>query len=174
MLSCAPYSILFMSEKDHDLSIQGGRIAYAIEKAGLDVVVVARELNCTRPAVDQWIAGTTKNLKSEFLFGLEDLTGFSARWIATGVGPMVARPSSSLETILESAPSEVVRQTLDFIGYQLAKAGATAEAQEKIATYAARLDATRRDQQPGNKKKEPEWLPDPDATSMNKVTEGKK
>ena len=31
--------------------------------------------------------GPTKNLKGEFLFALADLTGFEARWIATGKLP---------------------------------------------------------------------------------------
>ncbi len=36
-----------------------------------------------------WMDGTTKTIKAENIFKLADLTGFSARWLATGDGPQI-------------------------------------------------------------------------------------
>lgn len=71
-----------------DLSQKSARIAYAIEQSGYNANSLAAELGISASAIYQWIAGPTKNLKEDLLWGLADLTGFEARWISQGVGPM--------------------------------------------------------------------------------------
>jgi len=65
------------------------RVKYAIEHApgNLTPTSVAVKIGCSREAILQWISGETKNIKNEYLFAFADLTGFEARWIATGEGP---------------------------------------------------------------------------------------
>lgn len=65
------------------------RVTHAIEKSGHNASSAARELGCTPEAVLQWMNGTTKNIRPVNLFALADLTGFSARWLATGDGPQI-------------------------------------------------------------------------------------
>lgn len=90
-------------EEEFDLKRLGGRVAYALAKAGISVAHAARELEITRPAIDQWIDGRTLNIKNELLFKLADITGHSARWIATGTGPRIDRYSNSKTQALLNA-----------------------------------------------------------------------
>lgn len=60
------------------------RVKEAIGK--LPVSDVADRLKIHRNAVYQWMDGTTKNLRPEYLFGLAELTGYSAKWIALEKG----------------------------------------------------------------------------------------
>jgi len=179
------YSILEMTATEFDLSTQGGRIAFALHSAGHDSPSAAKELGCSRPAIDQWISGATKNLKSEFLFALEDLTGFSARWIALGKGPRTAHQrSQSIDDIISSAPDQIGAETIDFLEYKLAKHATTLEARQQLSVYSATLEAVRlsikndnhdHDQQKNDSTiTDRSWLPDPDAPSMNQVTDEKK
>lgn len=59
------------------------RIREAINGSGNTPSSIADKLGCTPQAVSQWMSGETKNIKNDLLFGLEDITGYSARWIAT-------------------------------------------------------------------------------------------
>lgn len=79
-------SILYMDEPD--LDTMGGRVKYALRESGHTPSSAAFVLECSRPAIDQWILGSTKNIKNDLLFKFADLTGFEARWIATGEGPV--------------------------------------------------------------------------------------
>lgn len=65
------------------------RVALAIEKSGHYPSSAAKALGVSAEAVLQWISGTTKTIKAENIFALADLTGYSARWLATGVGPQI-------------------------------------------------------------------------------------
>ena len=69
------------------MSTLSERVKRAIKESGHNATSAAKEIGCTPEAVLQWINGPTKNLKGEFLFALADLTGFEARWIATGELP---------------------------------------------------------------------------------------
>lgn len=89
ILSFAIASMLYMPEEKFDLLTLSGRVGYAMHKSGQNAPKVAKALGISRPAVDQWNDGQTKNIKNELLFKLADLTGFSARWIATGDLPMI-------------------------------------------------------------------------------------
>lgn len=62
------------------------RIREAINGSGNTPSSIADRLGCTPQAVNQWMSGDTKNIKNDLLFGLEDITGYSARWITTGEG----------------------------------------------------------------------------------------
>lgn len=63
------------------------RIKHAIEESNANVQVVADRCDVSVQAVYAWKRGDVKNLRNEHLFELADVTGFEARWIATGKGP---------------------------------------------------------------------------------------
>lgn len=73
---------------EHDLSTKSGRIAYIVEACGGNEAALAKRLGCAPSAVYQWANGSTKNLKEHLLWKLADITGFEARWISLGEGPM--------------------------------------------------------------------------------------
>ena len=65
------------------------RVIKAIEASGHNASSIARQIGCSPEAVLQWMSGSTKNIKNEFLFALADITKFNARWLATGDGPEI-------------------------------------------------------------------------------------
>lgn len=65
------------------------RVTKAIETSGNTASSVARQIGCSPEAVLQWMNGSTKNIKNEFLFALADITKFNARWLGTGDGPEI-------------------------------------------------------------------------------------
>jgi len=65
------------------------RVTHAITQSGHYASSVARELKISPEAVLMWMDGTTKTIKSENIFRLADVTGFAARWLATGEGPQI-------------------------------------------------------------------------------------
>lgn len=63
------------------------RVSRAISQSGYYASSAAAALKVSPEAVLQWMNGTTKTIKAENIFALADLTGFSARWLATGRPP---------------------------------------------------------------------------------------
>lgn len=62
------------------------RVHQAIE-AGYKTGEIARAAKVTPSAVSQWLSGNTRSLRAESAVGLQTLTGWSAKWWATGIGP---------------------------------------------------------------------------------------
>lgn len=62
------------------------RIAEALASTGLSQTEVARRLKKSKGIVTQWLNGTVKSLKAETAQDLQDLTGYSSGWLATGQG----------------------------------------------------------------------------------------
>ena len=75
------------------------RVIKAIEASGHNASSIARQIGCSPEAVLQWMSGSTKNIKNEFLFALADITKFNARWLATG-------DLGKLDAVLESAAGQ--------------------------------------------------------------------
>lgn len=63
------------------------RIQFAITASGKNIADVAQACGVSAQAAYAWVRGDIKNLRNEHLFALADLTGFEAKWIATGNGP---------------------------------------------------------------------------------------
>lgn len=57
---------------------------------GINQSQVAQALGLKKSAVNKWASGATSSPTAENLFMLEDLFGYSARWLATGEGPRYA------------------------------------------------------------------------------------
>lgn len=131
--------------KQTQFSDRGARIDYAIRSSGHTAASVAKLIAVSRSAVSQWIAGTTKDIKNDHLFALEDITGFSARWIATGQGPQRTARNQAAQ-LLDEAPPEIVQQTLDFLGYKISTSQALMT-QEQTARYLKWIDRIGKDMQ---------------------------
>lgn len=69
------------------MSTLGERVARAINVAECEISAVSEACGISVQAVYAWKRGEVKNLQGNNLFALADLTGFNARWIATGKGP---------------------------------------------------------------------------------------
>ena len=78
------------------------RVRDACAATGLNTAAIASRLGISRAAVAQWMNGDSKRIRMERLFGLADMSGFEARWIALGVGPKhrTEKISDSVLTLL--------------------------------------------------------------------------
>lgn len=63
------------------------RVQFVLDQSAMTPAFVASKIGCSREAIQQWLSGSTSNIKNELLFAFADLTGYEARWIATGQGP---------------------------------------------------------------------------------------
>ncbi|HEX7964973.1 MAG TPA: S24 family peptidase [Gammaproteobacteria bacterium] len=66
----------------------GDRIHFIREELELSQEAFGRHLGVSKAAVSQWENGDIKNLRPANLFAMQNFTGFSAEWIATGAGNM--------------------------------------------------------------------------------------
>ncbi|WP_045860340.1 helix-turn-helix domain-containing protein [Teredinibacter purpureus] len=62
------------------------RLVKARQAVGLTQRQLGERLGCSGSAVAQWETGETANIRLEYLFLLADISGYSARWLATGRG----------------------------------------------------------------------------------------
>lgn len=74
-------------KNEFDLSSRGGRVEFALDQSGFTPTSAAKAIGCKPQAISQWVSRPETNIKNHLLFKFADLTGFEARWIATGVGP---------------------------------------------------------------------------------------
>lgn len=81
----------------------GERITKAIKDSGRDVREVARACDTSAQAIYVWMRGGVKDLRNANLFALADITGFEARWIATGEGPEQRSGGNQRESALLQA-----------------------------------------------------------------------
>lgn len=86
ILSQRGVSMLSM-RKPYDLTTRGGRVEFALDESGHTPTSTAKKIGCKPQAISQWISRPDTNIKNPLLFKFADLTGFEARWIATGEGP---------------------------------------------------------------------------------------
>jgi SOS-response transcriptional repressor LexA len=64
----------------------GERIRHIREELELSQEAFGRHMGVSKAAVSQWENGDIKNLRPANLFALQNFTGYSAEWIATGAG----------------------------------------------------------------------------------------
>lgn len=79
------------------------RITRAIKESGRDVREIAKACDTSSQAIYVWMRGGVKDLRNANLFALADLTGFEARWIATGEGPERRADNNPRESALLDA-----------------------------------------------------------------------
>lgn len=72
--------------------MQGNRIKEVMDAMGwsnsdLYRAIMSKGQTVSRQAIGKWLSGATENIKAEYFFAIEDLTGFSARWLVEGKLP---------------------------------------------------------------------------------------
>lgn len=73
--------------------------------APLSVSEAAEVAQVSSSAVSQWLSGKTKSIKSGPALRLAARTGYSATWIATGIGPkMDTRGNPDVEALINEGP----------------------------------------------------------------------
>lgn len=77
------------------------RMREVMKHTGWSQAELARQAKVERSAVNQWLDGSVKTLKSDTGFTLEKASGFSARWITQGEGMKFAQKSF---TLIEGKP----------------------------------------------------------------------
>ena len=70
----------------------GDRIRHIREELELSQEAFGRHMGVSKAAVSQWENGDIKNLRPANLFALQNFTGYSAEWIATGAGAARLKP----------------------------------------------------------------------------------
>lgn len=63
------------------------RIKEVLEDGEHNQVAIAAACGISRQAVSQWVNGKSTDPRPIHVFAIADLTGYSARWLATGKGP---------------------------------------------------------------------------------------
>ena len=66
------------------------RIAEALEASGLTKAELARATGKTGASVTHWLSGHTQTLKAETAMLIEQATGYSSKWLVSGVGAKLA------------------------------------------------------------------------------------
>ena len=74
-----------------NIYMQGDRIKEVMDimgwsNADLCRAITSKGLTVSDQAIGKWINGSTQNIKGEYFFAIEDITGFSARWMIEGKG----------------------------------------------------------------------------------------
>jgi len=90
------------------------RISYAIRSTGHNASTIAPLLGISRPAVSLWMSGNTKALKASNLFALADVTGYEAKWLFTGKGPV---KSEGLIQTYQDSHTTTVLTCMDRLSY---------------------------------------------------------
>lgn len=100
------------------------RITEARESVGLNKSELARRLGVSRASVTAWETGAVSNLKHEHLFELSSITGYSAKWLATGEGDKKRKIASArfaympgLRNSKHAGSREQKDDELEFLGH---------------------------------------------------------
>ena len=73
----------------------GDRIRHIREELELSQEAFGRHMSVSKAAVSQWENGDTKNLRPANLFAIQNFSGYSAEWIATGAGHPRLKPKKA-------------------------------------------------------------------------------
>lgn len=106
-------------------AMQGDRIREAMvhmrwSNAELCRALIRKGYDITPAAIGKWFNGQTSNVKAEYLFGIQDLTGFSARYLAEGRLPKMVSQSAShvlddWKGVYDLATDEAKRMIINFL-----------------------------------------------------------
>lgn len=120
----------------------GDRIRASRKAAKLTQEQLGAIAGVSGAAVAQWESGDSKTLKPENLFKIARRLGKSAEWLVTGEGTEL--PPELIYNGLVELPLENAKQSLDYMQYQIERAGSLI-ASEKAARYVAMIQAFKLD-----------------------------
>ena len=85
------------------------RIREAMESAGLKPLQFANAVGVSSGAVTHWLNGATQSLKADTANRIQQVTGYNANWIITGMGEKRASPQAAAP-VAYSGPSNMARE----------------------------------------------------------------
>ena len=80
----------------------GKRIELALSGSHVSINQAAGACGVSVQAIYTWMRDGVKDLRNDNLFALADLTGYEARWIATGKGPATINADAREKQLLET------------------------------------------------------------------------
>lgn len=95
-----------------NFNMQGDRVKEVMESVGwsnadLYRAITSKGLEVSEQAIGKWISGATKNIKGEYFYAIEDLTGYSARWMIEGKLPKkIDRQLTAITTIFNQLSTQ--------------------------------------------------------------------
>ncbi len=84
-----------------DLKSQSKRIAHAIRESKIKQIDLATHAKVSRSAASQWASGDIIKVTAENIFAIADMTGYEARWLATGEGPEKPDPGGNERKLID-------------------------------------------------------------------------
>jgi transcriptional regulator with XRE-family HTH domain len=148
MLTLTPFNLRVMKKTEAPNSL-GDRIRASRKAAKLTQEQLGAIAGVSGAAVAQWESGDSKTLKPENLFKIARRLGKSAEWLVTGEGTEL--PPELIYNGLSDLPLENAKQSLDYMQYQIEKAG-NLIASEKAARYVTMIQAFKDDMEKRQKK----------------------
>ncbi|WP_278976623.1 helix-turn-helix domain-containing protein [Oligella urethralis] len=99
------------------------RIKLKLEERGFKQVDLANATGVSTAAVNKWITGNTKNLKSENLIAISKFLDVSIQWLVTGKdNPIPIWPFKKVSTEdLNSLPPDALQDIEDFVLFKLSR-----------------------------------------------------
>lgn len=98
------------------------RIKLKLEEKGLRQLDLAKATGVSTAAVNKWISGNTKNLKSENLIAISKYLGVTIEWLVTGKADVVSLPFNKVTVEdLGLLPPEALQDIEDFILIKLSR-----------------------------------------------------
>ena len=94
------------------------RLQHIMDEMGWSQAELAREMGCTRAAVNNYMSGFSKKVDPTFAFRLQDKHRWNARWILEGEPPARIEPLTPREEALLAklrALPEERRRAVDLI-----------------------------------------------------------
>lgn len=118
-----------------DFATMGERVAWVLEDlkergAVESQVTFGKKIGVSGQAVGQLILGKSKSFTPDRLFAIEDVFGYSARWIATGKGAKNAGGNPAARELFDKImelPEAKQGMAADFIDYLSAQGGQPVE-----------------------------------------------
>jgi len=86
------------------------RIREAMESAGLKPLQFSKAVGVSSGAVTHWLNGATQSLKAETANRMQQVTGYNANWIITGLG----------EKLSSTKPTPVAHEGHTYLALELA------------------------------------------------------
>ena len=107
-------------------SMQGDRVKEAMDSKGwtpadLRRALVEKGYEVTEQAIGKWLTGAAKNIKAEYMFAIEDLTGYRCRYMAEGKLPKTMDRQVAMMANIMGELSDENKSALIAAGSSLAK-----------------------------------------------------
>lgn len=120
--------------KPKDTTTFGGRVNWALEHSGKNVLSISQKIGCSHVALGNWKNNKVDSaaIRADMLMRFADETGTQWRWLLTGEGKAVVTPSIS-ESPLMQRVSQALCVMEEYAPYNVEKAVQMLEATANMA-----------------------------------------